>query len=676
MRRSPTLQKILIANRGEISRRIQRTTHRMGLRSVAVFSDADADMPFVREADEALRIGPAPSLESYLRVEAILEAAHRTGADAIHPGYGFLAENAEFAEAVEAQGLVFLGPSPEVIRAMGSKMRAKEIVASVGVPIVPGYHGDEQSDEALREAALEIGFPLLIKASAGGGGKGMKLVRAEPALGAAIASARREALAAFADDRLLIERYIERPRHIEVQILGDSHGTILHVYERECSIQRRHQKIVEETPSPALDEAMRESILEAAVRCGEVLGYRSAGTVEMILAPSLEFYFLEVNTRLQVEHPVTEMVTALDLVEEQIRIGRGERLRHRQDTIPRSGHAIEVRLYAEDPANGFLPQTGRILDWHLPAAPGLRIDSGVETGSEVGIHYDPMLAKVIAHAPDRPTAIDALRRALCTLSVQGLLTNRDFLIRLLGHEAFRAGELDTHFIERHLQAALDPPPAPEFVRRAALAAMLAGFEARRRASEHVPGVERGFRLNRWEDAWVEFEDGSDAGLRIEYRHLGRSRFECRLGPARGGLPFDPEQRPEPVSLSLVEASEPELCFEEGGVRRRARVIVDGWMAHVHMLEASISLRERSRFPEGVVEERAGGCVAPMPGRILSLRVEQGQMVEAGALLLVMEAMKMEHEVTAPQAGRVAELRVAVGDQVEAAALLAVIEPGA
>ncbi|MGB5223340.1 MAG: biotin carboxylase N-terminal domain-containing protein, partial [Polyangiales bacterium] len=414
-----TIQKILVANRGEIARRIMRTCRKMGISTVAVYSDADAAMPFVAEADEAVRLGPAPSAESYLRIDKILEAAALTGSDAIHPGYGFLAENAAFADACAGAGVIFIGPTADAIRAMGSKREAKALVSKAGVPVIPGYDGADQTPAVLAQKAVEVGFPVLLKASAGGGGKGMKLVREEAGLSDAIASAAREGQSSFGDGTLLVEKYIDDPRHVEIQILGDSHGNLIHLNERECSIQRRHQKIIEEAPSPALDAALRNRMGEAAVLCGKAIGYQNAGTVEFILAPDRSFYFLEVNTRLQVEHPITECLTGLDLVEEQIRVAQGEELRTTQEAVRFEGAAVEVRLYAEDPSAGFLPQSGKVVDWDLPPVEGLRVDSGVETGSEVGIHYDPMLAKIITSGETRDIALQRMRRALRSLSVQG-----------------------------------------------------------------------------------------------------------------------------------------------------------------------------------------------------------------------------------------------------------------
>ena len=487
------IHKVLIANRGEIARRIMRTCRAMGVETVAVYSDADAAMPFVREADEAVRLGPAPSRESYLVVERILEAAERTGADAIHPGYGFLAENADFAQAVADAGRVFIGPTPDAIRAMGSKKEAKALVAKAGVPVVPGYDGADQDPAVLAAKAKEIGFPVLLKASAGGGGKGMKRVDEAGQLEAAIESAKREAMSSFGDDVLLVEKYVERPRHVEIQIFGDAHGNVVHLFERECSIQRRHQKVLEESPSPALDEALRAKMGEAAVEAGKAIGYRNAGTVEFILGQDGSFYFLEVNTRLQVEHPVTEGVTGLDLVREQLRVAEGHPLSFTQGSLEMRGAALEARVYAEDPAGGFLPQSGPVIDWHLPELEGVRVDAGVESGSEVGIHYDPMLAKIITVGADRVEATRRMRRALRALSVQGLTTNRAFLLKVLEHPAYLEGAIHTHFIEEHAEA-LETGLSPQAIAHAAVAATLAEHERRSRTcrtSRRASGTTRG-----------------------------------------------------------------------------------------------------------------------------------------------------------------------------------------
>ena len=631
----------------------------MGISTVAVHSDADARAPFVLAADEAVRIGPAPSAESYLRIDRIVDAARRTGADAVHPGFGFLAENAELALACERAGLLFVGPSPEAIASMGSKKAAKRLVAGAGVPVVPGAEPDDQSPESLAKHARAVGYPLLLKASAGGGGKGMRVVARDEDLAAAIEGAKREAKNAFGDDTLLVEKYIERPRHVEVQILGDRHGNLVHLFERECSIQRRHQKVIEESPSPALDERLRAAMGAAAVSVGKAVGYENAGTVEFILSQDGAFYFLEVNTRLQVEHPVTECVTGIDIVREQLLVAQGEALSFRQTDLTQRGHAIECRLYAEDADNQFLPTTGTLVDWHVPEMPGLRVDSGVETGFEVGIHYDPMLAKVIAHAPSRGEAIQKMIGALARLSAEGLVTNREFLLRVLTHPEFRAGATHTHFIEQHLAERPDDPSRPERERWAAVAATLSARDQRLRSRDVLGGLTPGFRNNPTGREWVEYRL-ADRHVRVEYATLGRASL---------AVSFDgSEHAVREVSVDGVHVS-----FEdEAGVRRNFRVSQrsDHW--YVHAQSGSFTLVELPRFPEKLMAVAPGACVAPMPGKVVKVVALEGTAVAAGDVLLVLEAMKMEHSVKAPEAGVVKQLLVSEGEQVEADAVLAVV----
>ena len=486
----------------------------------------------------------------------------------------------------------------------------------------------------------------------------MKLVRQKAELPDAIASAAREGQSSFGDGTLLVEKYIDDPRHVEIQILGDSHGSLIHLNERECSIQRRHQKIIEETPSPALDAALRAQMGEAAVLCGKTIGYQNAGTVEFILAPDRSFYFLEVNTRLQVEHPVTECVTGLDLVEEQILIAQGEPLCISQDAVRFEGAALEVRLYAEDPAAGFLPQSGKIIDWDLPPAEGLRVDSGVESGSEVGIHYDPMLAKIITYGESRPLALQRMRRALRSLSVQGVTTNREFLLRVLDHPAYIAGDIDTHFIDRHLQDELGDGASEADVQRAAIAAALVDQQRRDRERVLVPDVPSGWRNNYHTPQSVDYAIG-EGELRVDYRHLGDDRFVVWTGE-------------EARDVRVVSWEPPQLTLEEGAHRWCARISIDGDRTYVHTSAFSIGLLRKPRFPDKSQAIPAGGCVAPMPGKVIELRVAEGDTVQAGQVLMIMEAMKMEHSVTAPQAGTVAQITVQAGDQVDADALLAVV----
>ncbi|HEX3478695.1 MAG TPA: biotin carboxylase N-terminal domain-containing protein [Kofleriaceae bacterium] len=670
-----SIDKVLVANRGEIALRVMRTCRAMGIATVAVYSDADADAPFVRYADEAIRIGPPPARESYLVIPAILDAARQTGAAAIHPGYGFLSENARFAEAVADAGLVFIGPPAAVIAELGSKQAAKRIAARAGVPTVPGYLGDDQSTAALIAAAGHIGFPLLVKASAGGGGKGMRIVRQAGELAEAIERARGEAGSAFGDDTLLLERYVERPRHIEIQILGDSYGHVVHLWERECSIQRRHQKVIEEAPSVALDPERRAAMGRAAVELGRAAGYVGAGTVEFITDPGGAggaFYFLEVNTRLQVEHPVTELTCGLDLVREQIRIARGEPLGY-DAAPPQRGWAIEVRLCAEDPERDYLPTTGGLLAADVPvqdagdprsAGATLRADLGVAAGSEVGIHYDSMLGKIIAHAATRRDAAQLLRRALELTWVPGLITNREHLARILGHPAFLAGELDTHFLERHAGELAARPPGLDQIRVAAVGATLHGIAERRDRGGEPAGLAPsglappGWRNVRFADQEVRYQLG-DADVIVAYRPVG-NELELSIGG-------------KPTRVSRFGVDGDRVWFvEHGGHRRAVRVACAGGRAWVLADGRLFALAEQPRFAEPGAGVVAGGLTAPMPGKVVRVLVTPGQEVAAHAPLVVLEAMKMEHTVRAAAAGIVREVHVAVGDQVEGDRVLAVV----
>ncbi len=668
------IHKLLVANRGEIASRIFRTAHAMGIATVATFSDADADMPFVRDASEAFRLGPGPSRDSYLRIDRILEAAKATGADAVHPGFGFLAENDAFAQAVIDAGLTWVGPSPAAIRTMGLKREAKRTATDAGVPVIPGYSGEVQSVAAFASAAKQIGYPLLLKASAGGGGKGMRIVRGEDELEAAYESARREAESAFGNPTLIAEKYVERPRHIEIQILGDEHGNVVHFMERECSVQRRHQKILEEAPSVALDAALRAKIGEAAVSLCKAIGYTNAGTVELVLAPSGEFFFLEVNTRLQVEHPVTEgILPGLDLVEEQIRIARGEVLRWDAARVATaySGWSMEVRLCAEDPASEFLPQSGRIDDFHLPAeiesAPWLRIESAIERGSVVSIHYDSMIAKLIVRGDSRLHAIQRLRLVLSALSVPGIRTNRRFLLALVDHPAFVRGELDTHFIETHLADAKASTPSSLEVERAAAVGALVLATLRSEERTLLPSLPTSFRNNRGAPDRTTFAlEDAEHLVSLTPRRDGAHDLEsgglsCRARVA--SLELDVSRGDERVGVAVVDL---------GDHRVRARFVVSEGHVHVHVAPTTISLTRVARLPRPGGESAADGSVAPMPGKVLRVLVAVGDAVEHGTTLLIMEAMKMEHAIKASHAGKVAEVRVAAGDQVEGGQLLVVL----
>lgn len=628
---------VLVANRGEIAVRVIRTLRRLGVRSVAVFSDADAGARHVREADTAVRIGPAPAAESYLSVERLLEAAARTGAQAVHPGYGFLAENAAFARACEEAGLVFIGPSADAIALMGDKIRAKETVKAAGVPVVPGGR-----DPELADAARELGAPVLLKPSAGGGGKGMRLVRDLSVLDEEIAAARREARASFGDDTLLVERWIDRPRHIEIQVLADGHGNVLHLGERECSLQRRHQKIIEEAPSVLLDEATRAAMGEAAVQAARSCGYRGAGTVEFIVPgvdPS-QYYFMEMNTRLQVEHPVTELVTGLDLVEWQLRVAAGEPLGFTQDDVRLTGHAVEARICAEDPARGFLPSGGTVLLLDEPRGDGVRTDSGLSEGTEVGSLYDPMLSKVIAYGPDRATALRGLRAALAQTVTLGVQTNAGFLRRLLGHPAVVAGELDTGLVERVVDE-LVRTDVPEEVYEAAAAVRAQALKPSGDGWTDPFSVPNGWRLG-----------GTPKPLAFHLRVQEPVTYTPRGTATVTG---------DTVAVTLDGVRH---TFRHAGdwIGREG----DAWQVRDHDPVAD-SLSHAAHAG-------ADSLTAPMPGTVTVVKVAVGDEVAAGQSLLVVEAMKMEHVISAPHAGTVAELDVTPGSTVAMDQVLAVITP--
>ncbi|MCB9728576.1 MAG: ATP-grasp domain-containing protein [Deltaproteobacteria bacterium] len=658
-------RRLMVANRGEIARRVIRSARRRGYETVALYSEADRDAPHVREADLAALLGPAPAAESYLDIERILAAARRTGADALHPGYGFLSENEGFARACEEAGLVFVGPTPDTIARMGSKIAAKELMVAHGVPVVPGFHQRGADDARIRAEALALGMPVLLKASAGGGGKGMRIVRDPSALDAAIAAARREARSAFGDDALLVERYVDAPRHIEVQIFGDAHGGLVHLFERECSIQRRHQKIIEETPAPGLSEPLREAILQAGLAAGRALGYRSAGTVEFVLAPDGSFYFLEVNTRLQVEHPVTEMVTGLDLVALQLDVASGAPLPFDQAGVTRSGHAIECRLYAEDPERDYLPGAGRIAAFDIPLGEGTRLDSGVESGSEVSIHYDPMLAKIVAHGADRLEAARRMRRTLASACVLGLRTNRELLIALVSDAEWLAGPVHTHWLAER-QSAEAPADGRASAEDAAIFATLHRADLRAESRELLPGLPVAWRNNRWRDVeatWtVVAQTGGEAQhVEVRYRLLGAGRAQVQVDEASREARFGP-------------AEGDERWLELDGLRRRFRIAESGDRTWVFDGRAAWELGWVSRFPDVDSADAHAGCVAPMPGKVLRVLVAEGDLIEAGAPVAIVEAMKMEHTLTAPARSRVTALLVNEGDQVAAGAQLVLLEP--
>jgi acetyl/propionyl-CoA carboxylase alpha subunit len=631
------IRRLLIANRGEIARRVIRTARRMGIETVAVYSDADKHAPHVSEADHAVHIGPSPARESYLDQDKVLAAAKHSGADAVHPGYGFLSENAAFAEAVIAAGLIWVGPPPSSIRAMGLKDAAKKLMAEAGVPTTPGYLGEDQSPERLEAEAERIGYPVLIKAVAGGGGKGMRKVERAEEFASALAGAKREAAASFGDDRVLLETYVTRPRHIEVQVFADQHGSVVHLFERDCSLQRRHQKVIEEAPAPGMDEATRAAVTGAAVRAAEAVGYQGAGTIEFIADGSGplradRIWFMEMNTRLQVEHPVTEMITGLDLVEWQIRIARGEPIPLPQSAITRAGHAMEARLYAENPAGGFLPSTGSLDHFRLPPMDFARVDTGVEEGGEVTPFYDPMMAKVIVHADTREGAARKLEAACARVEVWPVKTNAGFLARCAGHPDFIEGRIDTGFIDGRLDALAMAPEEPEAVLQSAARLYLADSEAGEpleRASPWSPSVGAfGFRLN-----------ASPVGLAW-----------LSHGSATARIEMDPKTA-APTS-GYTRTADGIVLFNRGEAYSFTAPNHDGGAASA---------------------ASSGALISPMPGRIVSVGAEIGAFVIKGQSIITMEAMKMEHSLTAPFAGRLAALSARPGDQVAEGVTLAWID---
>ena len=720
------IRRLLVANRGEIARRVFRTAQSMGISTVAVYSEGDAEAPFVTDADLSVPLGGRAAAESYLSIDKVIAAAATSEADAIHPGYGFLSENADFARAVIEAGLTWVGPPPSAIAAMGDKLAAKETMVAAGVPTLPSVPvTDAMSNDELGTAASDVGFPLLVKASAGGGGKGMRIVDGPDTLAESIAAARREAAGAFGDDTVFLERYLPAPRHVEIQVLGDTHGNVLHCFERECSIQRRHQKVIEEAPSPAVTPALRERMGAAAVAAVSTIGYHSAGTVEFLLEGSgddAEFWFLEVNTRLQVEHPVTEEITGLDLVREQIRIAAGEPLGYGQDDLAITGHAVEARLYAEDPASGFLPATGTVELWAPAADPQARFDSGIEVGSVVGTEFDPMLAKVVVAAPTRSEAALGLASALDRTRLGGVVTNRDFLSAVLRSDEFLAGDTTTDFIERTGLASDAPPYRGQFLHAAASAVALVSQARNRSQSTALDFMTSGYRNSVMPDEVLPLTaldpSAGDMDVSVAYRRQRDGSYRLRVAPLRADAPYAPPENSEsapgdddsregddgvpaasefvvhPHSIQIhpivddrvrvdagggvtdappAEEFDAELDVETSGMRGLWQVSRRGHNWYVTgPLTGSATLRERSRFPDPDAEAVEGGLVAPMPGKVLIVDVQAGDRVRAGQVLVVMEAMKMEHQITAPADGEVAEVRASVGDQVDNGELLVVI----
>ena len=637
---------LLIANRGEIACRVIRTARRMGIRTVAVYSDADANALHVSMADEAHRLGPAPARESYLNIPAILAAAQASGAQAVHPGYGFLSENAAFAEACAEAGLTFVGPPPSAIRAMGGKSQAKALMEEAGVPLVPGYHGEDQSPATLQEAADAIGYPVLIKASAGGGGKGMRVVDSQAAFPAALEGAKREAASSFGDDRVLVEKYLTRPRHIEIQVFADSHGTCLSLFERDCSIQRRHQKVIEEAPAPGMSTTMRRAMGEAATAAARAVGYVGAGTVEFI-AEGEKFHFMEMNTRLQVEHPVTEAITGLDLVEWQLRVAAGEKLPLTQDQLAIHGHAVEVRLYAEDPAAGYLPSVGTLAHLRLPE--GIRVDAGVREGDRITPDYDPMIAKLIAHGPDRATALAKLSAALAQTEVVGVQTNLALLRAIATHPGFAGGEFDTGFLARHPEIAAGDPTLPPIAIAAAALSVL-----RTRAQSALTPTDP---HSPWsaQDSWRPNLPGHQS---IHLRHAD-SPIEITARPAAEAwhLAWDGTAHLATAHgnnlIRLGQATARATVIEQGP---RRIVVLDGTNHAFDLIDPLA--------PPDTISAGAGRVIAPIPGRVARLLVAPGDTVAKGQVLLVLEAMKMELPLAAARDGTISSLRCAEGEMVE------------
>ena len=666
---------LLVANRGEIACRVMRTARRMGLKTVAVYSDADATSRHVREADEAVRLGPAAARESYLNVDTVIEAAQRTGTGAIHPGYGFLSENGTFVKALEQAGITFVGPPASAIAAMGDKSAAKARMANAGVPLVPGYHGDDQGDALLRSEADKIGYPVMLKASAGGGGKGMRVVESGEGFQAALDGCRRESKAAFGDDRMLIEKYLVQPRHVEVQVFCDRYGNGVYLFERDCSVQRRHQKVIEEAPAPGMTTELRAAMGDAAVRAAREIGYVGAGTVEFLLdsSPGQDgaFYFMEMNTRLQVEHPVTEMITGQDLVEWQLRVAMGEPLPCRQDELTITGHSFEARIYAEDPEQDFLPATGLLTRFALDlegaglGADQVRLDSGVESGDTVSMHYDPMLAKLIVHGVDRDAALATLNRALAALDVQGVVTNRAFLQRLANHPGFKNVELDTRFIERN-EATLFAP-RPFSTENYASAALIGLHQLAQECKSDSPWDRHdGFRLNAphtirialCDPASAQAADNDSAVVVVEGKRATLdTRWQLTIGNST-------------LTASLQPLEGDAVAVTLNGHRRRLQAYKDGHV--VVMAEPSGETRLFWRRIDAIDHghhEAESTLTAPMNGTVVALLVEPGAQVEKGMPLMVMEAMKMEHTMTAPADGSIETFHFQAGDTVSQGAVL-------
>jgi 3-methylcrotonyl-CoA carboxylase alpha subunit len=654
---------LLIANRGEIACRVIRTADAMGLRTVAVYSEADRDAMHVAMADEAVLLGPARARDSYLNIERVIEVARRSGAEAVHPGYGFLSESAELAQACLDAGLVFVGPTADMIRTMGSKSGSKMLMEKAGVPLVPGYHGEAQDEATLAKAAGKVGFPVLVKASAGGGGRGMRIVRSASELAAAIVSAKREAKAAFGDDRMLIEKFVENPRHIEVQIIGDSHGNLLSLFERECTLQRRHQKVIEEAPSPTLNGTQREAVCAAARKAAAAVKYVGAGTIEFV-SDGKDVFFIEMNTRLQVEHPVTELITGIDLVEWQLRVAFGEKLPLAQGEITLNGHAIEARVYAENPHKNFMPSVGRIRTWRMPEqSSGLRIDAGYRKGDAVSPHYDAMLAKVIAWAPTRDAAIERLNRGLEDTDVRGIVTNIPFLSALVTHPDVRANAIDTGFIERELKNLTPAAAASGDLELCAAVAAILGEEAKAaRAEAHSPWRTSGWMPVGRRHRVFTFRHAHEAQQEISL-HYGNGHAMLSIGEREFAFTFATRDDDDGFDLTL------------DGMKSHIVAVIEGHELYLRTRNGRFDLHWVDPFG-GDDEELVGEdkIVAPLPGTVVALLAEEGATLEKGAPILTLEVMKMEQTLRAPFAGVLKVIKCKVGDIVQEGVELAEIEP--
>ena len=650
------IDTVLIANRGEIATRVIRTCEKMGIRTIAIFSDVDRTTPFVNEADVAIHIGASEPADSYLNQDKIIAVAKDYGADAIHPGYGFLSENVEFAERCTKEGLLFIGPNAEAIKLMGSKSEAKALMLKHQVPVIPGYQGKDQSIERIKEEAIKIGFPVLLKASAGGGGKGMRIVQEESSILQAIAAAKREAINAFGDDELIVEKYISKGRHIEFQIFGDQHGNAIHILERECSIQRRYQKVFEESPSPVMADELRKEMGASALAAAKALNYDNAGTVEFIYDDlSGKYYFLEVNTRLQVEHPVTEAITGLDLVQMQIESAQGLPLSLTQEDITGKGYALEARLYAEDPKNNFLPVSGKILKWAIPEVDGLRVETAIQTGSEISIYYDPMIAKLICWGTDRLSAIRKMKYTLRHLVCLGITTNQNFLLDIISKEEFAAGAYDTHFITNHFDRTNFHRINEENVNRSLIAITLVHWSQRQSKQRKLKGLPSGWRNNFYQPQQVGYTI-KDAVVMLRYRIRGEE-FEIEIGDAT-------------YSIKIIQLNDSKITYQLDRERLIFHFAQSAKQLFTHNEQVgSLQFKLNERFPSKESAKVRGAYTAPMPSQVIQVLVNKGDKIEKGDALIVLSSMKMENLILATASGVVEDIFVEANTNIDAGQIL-------